>query len=132
MGIEPYQLAASLRGVLAQRLVRRLCPACRREAETPEGVRLACLEASFAAPARIFEPVGCDLCQGTGFRGRAPIGEGFLAGEPLLRAIAERRTLAEIETMARADGLSSMQADGLDKVVAGVTVFDEVMAAVHG
>lgn len=132
MGVEPYQLAAGLRGVVAQRLVRKLCTVCRIEAETDEATRLFCEEAKLERPASVFAPVGCPHCKGTGFKGRVPIGEGFLASEPLLRAIAERRSLAEVGQIARDDGLSSMLADGVTKVAEGLTTLDEVLAAVHG
>jgi general secretion pathway protein E len=132
MGVEPYQLAAGFRGVVAQRLVRRLCKHCQREEETSQAVRLACEAAQLTAPSRVFAEVGCEYCKGVGFRGRVPIGEGFLATEGLLRAVAEHRALAEIGEIARGDGLTSMMADGLAKIAEGVTTFDEVVAAVHG
>lgn len=132
MGVEPYQLAAGLRGVVAQRLVRKLCPICRLQAKTDEATHLFCEEAKLETPASVFTPVGCAHCKETGFKGRVPIGEGFLASEPLLRAIAERRGLAEVGQIARADGLSSMLADGVTKVAQGLTTLEEVLAAVHG
>jgi type II secretory ATPase GspE/PulE/Tfp pilus assembly ATPase PilB-like protein len=132
MGIEPYQIAAGLRGVVAQRLVRKLCPACRVESEVADGARLICEKAGIDAPERVFVPVGCPQCQGIGFKGRVPVGEGFLASEPLLRAIAERRPAVEVAQIARSDGLSSMMADGIGKLGDGVTTFDEVLAAVNG
>jgi general secretion pathway protein E len=132
MGVEPYQLAAGFRGVVAQRLVRRLCLHCRRETDTSPAVRLACEAAGLAAPARAFAEVGCGYCKGVGFKGRVPVGEGFLASEDLLRAIAEHRGLEAIGAIARREGLTSMMADGLEKIVQGITTFDEVVAAVHG
>jgi len=132
MGVEPYQLAAGFRGVVAQRLVRRLCLACRAEGAPTEAMRVYCEDAGVAAPSRAFVSVGCVQCKGTGFRGRIPIGEGFLASEPLLRAVAERRGLAEVGNIARGDGLGSMLSDGFDKAETGLTTFDEVLAAVHG
>ncbi|MGH1558143.1 GspE/PulE family protein [Caulobacter segnis] len=132
MGVEPYQLAAGLRGVVAQRLVRKLCPHCRREEGTSQAVRLACEVAGLPAPLRTFAEVGCDHCKGVGFRGRIPVGEGCLATEELLRAVAEHRSLAEVGQIARKVGLTSMMADGLAKIAQGATTFDEVVAAVHG
>jgi type II secretory ATPase GspE/PulE/Tfp pilus assembly ATPase PilB-like protein len=118
--------------VVAQRLVRKLCVHCRREEETSQAIRLACEDADLVAPIRAFAEVGCAHCKGVGFRGRIPIGEGFLANEALLRAVAEHRSLADIGQIARGEGLSSMMADGLDKIAQGLTTFDEVLAAVHG
>jgi type II secretory ATPase GspE/PulE/Tfp pilus assembly ATPase PilB-like protein len=132
MGVEPYQLAAGFRGVVAQRLVRKLCTVCRTETHLDAAVRLFCEESGLIAPSRTFAPVGCDHCKQTGFKGRLPIGEGFLASETFLRAIAERRSFAEVGQIARSDGLSSMLVDGVTKVSQGVTTLEEVLAAVHG
>lgn len=132
MGLEPYQLAAGLRGVVAQRLVRRLCFDCRK-ADVPSSEELLILkEAGFAAPTRLFRPDGCKSCKGTGFRGRVPIAEGFLTDDEMLRAIAERRSAAELEELARKAGLTSMLSDGFGHAVAGLTTCDEVLGAIHG
>lgn len=132
MGVEPYQLAAGLRGVLAQRLVRKLCPACKAACPPNEQTLLICEQAGWAPPARAFGPVGCPGCKGTGFKGRLPIGEAFLADDELLRAIAERRTAQEIAGIAEAAGLKTILWDGFGKYVAGLTTFEEVLASVHG
>jgi len=132
MGIEPYQLAAAFRGASAQRLVRRLCPACsqRREASAAE-IRFA-LAAGLTQPQHAYEAVGCPACKQIGFRGRLPISEAFLADEAFLRCITEQAPRPEVERIAQAAGLKSMTADGLNKAASGLTTFDEVMAAVDG
>lgn len=130
MGIEPYQLAAALRGVVAQRLVRSLCPDCRAPAPAGRLSRLRAVEAQGATPERPLQPVGCSTCKGTGFKGRLPVAEGFLAGEDLLRAVAERRPALEVAALARGAGLESMLSDGMTKVAAGLTTEEEVLRAI--
>jgi general secretion pathway protein E len=132
MGIEPFQLAAGFRGVVAQRLVRRLCPTCKAECETDDATRLLFEQAAVPGPAAIFRPVGCAACKGTGFKGRLPIAEGFLADESLLRAIAERRHAADLVQIAKDAGLGSMLSDGFAHAAAGVTTCEEVLSAVDG
>jgi type II secretory ATPase GspE/PulE/Tfp pilus assembly ATPase PilB-like protein len=132
MGVEPYQLAAGFRGAAAQRLVRRLCPDCRRETDPTEPELVFAKEARAPAPKRAFEPVGCAACKGSGFRGRIAIAEAWLADEPLLRAIADRRPLSEVGEIARRAGLGAMATDGLAKAREGLTTFEEVAAAVNG
>ncbi|WP_312165812.1 GspE/PulE family protein [Phenylobacterium sp.] len=132
MGIEPYQLAAGLRGAVAQRLVRRLCVQCREPVAVGEHVARLMAREEVSTPARLFAPVGCPHCKGAGFKGRLPIAEGFLVNDELLRAIAERRPAGEIAELSRAAGLKSMLRDGLAHVAQGLTTFEEVLAAVHG
>jgi general secretion pathway protein E len=131
LGIEPYQLAAGLRGVAAQRLVRRLCPACKAERETPVNEAALLESLGSPAPARVFAAVGCGACSGQGFRGRLAIGEGFLTDGPMLRAIAEAASLEDLTTHAHRCGLDQMAHDGAVKAVQGVTTLGEVMAAVN-
>jgi type II secretory ATPase GspE/PulE/Tfp pilus assembly ATPase PilB-like protein len=132
MGVEPYQLAASLKGAAAQRLVRRLCPACRR-ARTPNDTELHFAEAyAVEAPVAAFDPVGCPQCHQSGFRNRIAIAEAYLTDEEILRAIADRRPSADVAALARRAGLKSMAIDGLDKIAEGLTTLEEVMAAVYG
>jgi type II secretory ATPase GspE/PulE/Tfp pilus assembly ATPase PilB-like protein len=131
MGIEPYQLAAGFLGAAAQRLVRRLCPNCRKPHE-PTGAETRFARAlGHDGPVRSFVATGCSSCQGSGYRGRVAVGEAFLADEPLLRAIAEERSQSAATDLARHAGLRSMAADGLDKAAQGLTSLEEVMASVH-
>lgn len=132
MGVEPYQLAAGFRGAVAQRLVRRLCGRCAAEAVPSEAERLFAEALGRELPERLLHPVGCTYCRRSGFRGRVPISEAFLAGEAMLRAVADRAPAADIEALARASGLQGMALDGLALALAGATTLEEVAAAIHG
>jgi len=132
MGVEPYQLAAAFKGAAAQRLVRRLCPACaHRRPPNDAEFRFAelCSVSRFEVA---FDPVGCPECHGSGFKNRIAIAEAFLASDDFLRGVVERKSVSDMAAMAKAGGLSAMARDGLDKVAAGFTTVEEVMAAVHG
>jgi len=130
MGVEPYLLAAALRGVLAQRLVRRLCPVCRKP------VAASGRELSLLGPAgkRLegqthYEPVGCPACLG-GYRGRAGIFELLVtdrAIEDLIRGGAS--AARDIRTLVSSANRRTMLDDGVDKVVSGETSLAEVMYA---
>jgi general secretion pathway protein E len=129
LGVEPYQLAAAFRGAAAQRLVRRLCDCAEAGAPEPADEAFARLR-SVPLPARLKKPAGCARCGGTGFKGRLPIAEAFLADETVLRAVAEGRSRQEIAGEARRLGLQSMLADGVAKAGEGLTTLAEVAAAV--
>lgn len=131
MGIEPYQLAAALRGAAAQRLVRKLCPACLTTTSTTDHQRRFAAEAGVALPDTMAAPVGCATCKGLGFRGRIAMGEAFLATEAILRGVTERRPASELVALAAGDGFTTMAQDGCAKAIAGITTVDEVMAAVN-
>jgi len=132
MGVEPYQLAAAFRGSVAQRLVRRLCPHCREPGEPTEAEIVFARRATGRAPARVFRPGGCPACKGSGFRGRSPIAEAFLADDNVLRAIADRAPAPDLARLAAQVGLVGMAADGLAQAEAGITTIEEVMGAVDG
>ena len=132
MGIEPYQLAAGFRGAAAQRLVRRVCPSCREAGPLSEVERLFVQHAGYQGELKRYIGRGCPACHGTGYRGRLAIGEAFMATEPVLRAIADREPLTVVAEAARTSGLASMALDGLEKVAAGLTTIEDVMAAVDG
>jgi type II secretory ATPase GspE/PulE/Tfp pilus assembly ATPase PilB-like protein len=124
MGAPPYLVAGGLVGVLAQRLARRLCAYCRAQRLT----RAAQL-AAFGLPARdtqLFVPVGCDRCDGTGYRGRVGIYE-LLSVSPALRQRILRRAAPDaLRAQAQTEGLVLMGADAWTKVRAGVTTLAEV------
>jgi len=132
MGIEAYQLAAGFRGSVAQRLVRRLCERCREPGPADPGHIAAARRLRLAVPLRSWRPVGCPHCKGSGFKGRLPISEGFLADEMFQRALADDQTAGELAERAASLGWVGMLADGLAKVDGGETTFEEVVAAVDG
>jgi general secretion pathway protein E len=132
MGVEPYQLAAGFKGAVAQRLVRKLCPKCATEAAPSESEVLFIEKAGLEAPPLVPKAVGCRACKQTGFRGRVPIAEAFVVDETLLRAIADRRSGAEVEEVAKRHGWRSMLDDGLTKALAGVTTVEDVMSVIDG
>ena len=123
LGIEPYLLASSLVGVLAQRLLRRLCPECARPAPDGDLARLA----AGAPDAPVKSATGCATCRQTGYRGRLGIFELLRVDEPIRRHIQARATAADIAAAAAAGGMKTLRQDGAAKVAAGVTSVDEVL-----
>jgi type IV pilus assembly protein PilB len=134
MGIEPFNLAPSLRGVLAQRLVRRICPRCSTEMEPGSSDHRLLLElakqyrfdGSHIQPKT---PVGCEYCHKTGYYGRIAIHELMVVTPEIEAAIAERRSAQEIAQMARKSGMITLFEDGLEKVLQGHTTLAEVTGA---
>ncbi|MDB5440020.1 MAG: secretion system protein, partial [Caulobacteraceae bacterium] len=131
MGVEPFQLAAGFRGAAAQRLVRRLCPDCRRPRDMTVGEKLFVEDLGLPA-GQTYDPAGCPACHGQGYRGRTAIAETFLAGEAMARLIAESASGDRIASLALQGGMIPMAVDGARKAAAGETTLEEVMAAVHG
>jgi len=121
MGIEPYLIAASLRAVLAQRLVRRLCTACREPAALPEPY-------AAQAPAA-YRPRGCPECGNTGYRGRTAVGELLVVDDALGQAIVRQAPPGELSALARSRGMRSLWQAALAQVAAGNTAFSEALAA---
>ena len=129
MGVQDYLLSSSLLGVLAQRLVRRLCPSCRKEvpfadiqAVTDE---LNVRESS--ALGAVWEAVGCNLCSGTGYLGRVGIFELLLVTSEICKVIVQRADAGAIRSLAVQQGMRLLREDGWDKVRRGVTTLAEVV-----
>jgi general secretion pathway protein E len=133
MGLEDYLLAAVLRGVLAQRLVRRLCPACRRPMRAPaELIRQFNLEARCnGAPVTFYHPAGCAECRQTGYRGRFAIAEFLTLDQEIEHLIFARADHTSIERAAIASGMVPLFQCGLDAVLAGDTTIEEVARSVR-
>jgi len=129
MGVERYLLAPMLVGVAAQRLVRRLCPSCRRQDVASEADS-ALLGGALKPGKKLWRAVGCDDCHGDGYRGRAGLYEVIAVDEKLQAMIHEGASEAEIETHARRSNPSLLD-DGVDKVRAGVTTVEEVARVVR-
>ena len=133
MGLEDYLLTAVLRGVLAQRLVRRLCTRCRRIAPaSPELVRRFGLDRrSDERPVMLWHPVGCPHCRSTGYRGRQAIAEYLQPNAEIERLIFERADHARIERAAIDAGMVTMFEAGLEAALAGNTTIEEVVRSIR-
>ena len=131
IGIEPYVTASALVGVIAQRLMRRLCMHCRRP-YTPDAETLRAMSVSDAEAATItfYGAVGCEHCNQTGYRGRVGIYEIMHVNDKLRRQIAQRGSEASLRDAAIAAGMVSLGEDGLMKVKQGVTTPEELLRVV--
>lgn len=123
MGVERFMLAPMLRGLVAQRLARRLCPACRREETAGEG-EAASLGGALAVGDPVFRATGCAECGGQGYRGRVALYEVIEVDGALEAMIHAGASEAGLEAQARRSG-PSLLADGADKVRAGITTVEE-------
>ena len=124
MGMEPYKIASALRGVVAQRLMRRLCKACVEPREEPVPERLA----RYIPPgSRLLRAVGCAECAMTGYRGRFSIMEVLTMNSDLERRIGQGATADVIAEAARANGMGSLFESGLRHVLAGDSTLEELL-----
>jgi general secretion pathway protein E len=127
MGIEPFLVASSVVGVLAQRLVRKLCPHCREPYPAPaeELAKLGCRTDVLVDT--LYRSVGCPQCAETGYRGRTGIFELLLMDQDLRRVIGTKGDAALIKAEAVAKGMVTLQEEGARLVADGVTTTEEVM-----
>jgi len=131
IGTEPYVIASALVGVVAQRLVRRLCVHCRRQFTPPaETLRALSITDADAAAIPFYKAVGCEQCNHTGYRGRIGIYEVMKVTDRLRRIIATRAPEDQIREAALAGGMISLGEDGLAKVKSGVTTPEELLRVV--
>ncbi|WP_312240770.1 type II secretion system ATPase GspE [Pantoea sp.] len=125
MGVEPYLIASSLTGVLAQRLVRRLCPDC-RIARPVSAVEKALFSAAGPLPSRLWHPQGCDRCRQSGYLGRIAIHEVMTIDRALRQAIGEMQGESGMESLLRQQARSLRQ-NGLLRAMQGDTSLEEVL-----
>ncbi len=121
IGVEPYLVASTLLCVIAQRLVRRLCPHCRQPLALSES---QCQALSVTVDTHIYQPKGCAHCSGVGYVGRLPLFETLWVNEALADAIAERQSQAQLRTLA--DSFISLAEDGRNKLLDGLTSIREL------
>jgi type IV pilus assembly protein PilB len=123
LGLEPYKIAESLSAVLAQRLLRLLCPHCKREHNELDATLLGAAHRMASVPASAGP--GCPQCKHTGYLGRAPVAELLLPTDELRDAIARGATAHEIRSAMRAGGCPTMRDRALELVVKGLTSIEE-------
>jgi general secretion pathway protein E len=124
--VEPYMISATLEGVLAQRLVRKICPDCRTRYK-PDAQAVALLAEHPVGKMTLERGAGCTRCRETGYHGRTGLFELFVVTEDLKRAITDKTPLAELRELARAGGMITLRQDGWAKVQAGITTVEEVL-----
>ncbi len=126
MGVEHFLLSSTVRGILAQRLVRVICPKCKKEDESyveiPELLSLGTI-----SEIRSFSGSGCDRCSGTGYYGRTGIFELLVIDEDIRRLILKSADSNQIREAGRAKGMKTLLEDGIEKVRAGITTASEVL-----
>ncbi len=124
--VEPYMAAAAVEGVLAQRLVRRICPEC-RERYRPDPQAAALLAGRPVGNLTLLRGSGCTACRQTGYRGRTGLFELLVMDDRIKDAVAHGEPLAQIRDLARAQGMVRLRQDGWRKVETGVTTIEEVL-----
>jgi len=129
MGVELFNVSASLIGVLAQRLVRRVCDHCKVEVEPdPSVLRRLGLTEEDVKGKTLYRGVGCERCNGTGYKGRYAIHELMVVDDDIRKAIVEGKSATEIKELARKKGMKTLREDGIYKAMQGITTLEEVMA----
>jgi len=131
MGIEPYLISGSLVAVQGQRLIRKICPHCKKEEDVPQAV-LEPYKKYFADDVVFYKGVGCRECNGVGYMGREMISEVLIISEELSSMIARGASKDEMTAQALADGFEPMFANGMKKVASGVTTIEEVLRVAKG
>ncbi|MDO9162538.1 MAG: type II secretion system ATPase GspE [Methylococcaceae bacterium] len=129
MGLEEYLLTSTVNGILAQRLVRKLCPVC-KQAYHPPAELIEDLQFRRFVPAGdivFYKPVGCSLCSDMGYRGRLAIIEFLPMTDPIRKLIMTHAEAGIIQKLAIAEGMSTMYENGLVKVAQGITTLEEVL-----
>lgn len=126
MGIAPFLVASSVTAMIAQRLLRRLCPDCCQEYEVPDPV---CRSLEIPQGSRAWRPVGCDRCRGTGYAGRTGVFEILVVSEEMRRLISREVSGDELRHLALKSGMKTLRSGGIEKALKGVTSLEEVLEA---
>ncbi len=126
MGIEPYLIAASVECIIAQRLVRKICPYCRKIVSNHNG-QTQLVETLFGENAVIYKGEGCEHCKNTGYFGRTAIYEFLMIDEELRSHIIRKTSANHLRQIAVKKGMCSLRKDGIRKILNGITTLDEVL-----
>ena len=126
LGVAPYLVSASLIAVLAQRLVRKICPNCKEAYEPSHSIRRTVAEWSGTEPT-FYRGLGCKKCRNTGYIGRIAIHEMFVPDDKILDLITEDIPLKKLRAEAIKNGMIPLHLDGIEKVAAGITTIDEIL-----
>jgi len=131
IGVEPYLVAASVVGVLGQRLVRKICTSCKEPYEPPANIRKA-VDRSGGAVETFYHGVGCPKCSNSGYSGRSGIFELLVPDDDMRDRIAGNPGISELRAMAAKVGMVNLREDGVAKIKAGITTVEEVFRVTAG
>ena len=133
IGVQPFLVASSVRSIMAQRLVRRLCSNCKQPGDLSETeLRALRIEPGQLREAQVMKPKGCEQCRQTGYRGRMGIFEIFIIDDEVRHMINKRSSTLLLRQRARELGMRTLREDGMRKVLAGLTSADEVISTTIG
>lgn len=132
MGIEPFLVASSVLGIVAQRLTRKICEHCQEPyTPAPDGPEMAFIGTKDGDPVTLYRGRGCPLCGNSGFRGRIAIQEVLLMSKGIRQLVNEKASSDEIKSMAIEQGMLTLKEDGIAKAKAGLTTIAEVMRVAY-
>ena len=133
IGVQPFLVATSIRAIMAQRLVRRLCLNCKEPGRlSPSELRALQIQETQLDEANILRPVGCDRCRQTGYKGRMGIFEIFQIDDEVRHMVSARASTMALRQRARELGMRTLREDGVRKVLAGLTSAEEVISITIG
>jgi type IV pilus assembly protein PilB len=133
MGIEPFNVASAVNLIVAQRLVRRICKECKQEHEySPEELKALGGSGAEFKGITFFKGAGCDVCNSTGYKGRAGLYEVMSLSPELRRQILRGASTAEMQEQAVKEGMLTLRMDGIEKIKKGVTTLEEVVKETAG
>ena len=130
IGVQPFLVSSAVRAIVAQRLVRKVCPNCKHPVEMTEGEMSSLgLDSTQLEGASVMKGVGCDNCKHMGYKGRMGIFEIFLIDDEVRHMINNKASTVELRKRAREMGMRTLREDGIRKVLSGMTTAEEVIAA---
>jgi general secretion pathway protein E len=127
LGVEPFLVASALIGIVAQRMVRRVCPYCQHEVAVPQAEAQAYYEEIGEERTKFTYGTGCNRCAGTGYLGRVAVFECLFMSEAIARLVASGANAQQIRAKAKEEGVVSMRQDGMLKVKAGITTPTDIL-----
>jgi len=128
IGVEPYLVTSSLIGVIAQRLVRKLCPKCKKKYKpSQEELVVAGYQKTDAQATTFYKPAGCRECRNIGYKGRIGIFELLVPNNEIKELIVKKSPAYELKTAAQKSGMKTLQEDGFEKVKQGITSLSEIL-----
>ncbi|MCB1194579.1 type II secretion system ATPase GspE [bacterium] len=132
-GVKPFLVASAIRGILAQRLVRKICENCKEDYEpTMRELELLGIDSSDAANIRLYRGAGCAKCSNSGYKGRCGIFEILVMNDEIQRMVYARDSSSIIRSKAREMGMRTLREDGLRKVLSGMTSLEEILRITQG